>query len=51
MISGGVDRQQIGYLRGDETTQIEKDDRVILFVPTEHITKVEKIFAVRVDFV
>lgn len=51
VILGGIDRQEVGYIRGDETTLIEKNDRVILFVPAEHITKVEKIFAVRVDFV
>ena len=51
VILGGIERQDRDYLRGGETTQIEKNDRVILFVPAEHIARVEKMFAVRVDFV
>ncbi len=51
VVLAGIDRSSAGYLSAAVDTLIEKNDRVILFVPTEHIAKVEKIFAVRVDFV
>ena len=51
VVLGGLVRDETGYIRGDDSTVIEKNDRIILFVPAEHITKVEKIFAVRLDFV
>ena len=47
----GIERRNQEYLAEAAETKIEREDRVILFVPTEHIAKVEKIFAVRVDFV
>ena len=54
VILGGIQREGSEgeiYIHGDVDTQIEVGDRVVLFVPSEHIAKVERTFAVRVDFV
>ncbi|MGB0785999.1 MAG: Trk system potassium transporter TrkA [Alphaproteobacteria bacterium] len=51
VVIAGIDRADDGYIRSADDTPIEKGDRIILFVPTEHISEVEKRFAVRVDFV
>lgn len=50
-IVGAIQRPEEGPIAINEDTRIEIGDHVVLFAPAEHIAKVEKTFAVRVDFV
>ena len=48
---GALHRPEEGPIRISKETRIETGDHLVLFAPAEHIAKVEKTFAVRVDFV
>ena len=50
IIIGGLVRAEGEFERGAPTTRIAAGDRVVLFTPAKHIAKVEKTFAVSVNF-
>ena len=51
VIIGALVRADGGFDRGLPDSRIAVKDRVVLFVPAQHIAKVEKIFAVSVNFI